>query len=888
MGEVWRARDTALQREVALKLLPAALARDAERIARFRREAKLLASLNHPNIAAIYGLEQSGGRNFLVMELAEGEDLSKRLAHGAIAIDEALEIARQIAEGLEAAHDKGIVHRDLKPANVKLAPDGTVKILDFGLARAYLGESGWEEEDPQNSPTITAAMTQQGVILGTAAYMSPEQARGKVVDRRADVWSFGVLLWEMLSGKRLFEGETISDTLAGVLRDEIPDEELPEDTPPVVRRLLDRCLERDSRKRLRDIGEARVRLERWKNDPSSLLESGSSLVAETSGHRWRTWAPWAVSALAVAIAAYFGLASPRSPEVRNPPLKLVIQLDGQDKFAGDGATSVFLSPQGDELAYLAAGRLHLKKLNELKTRNLGGNDPALIACYSPDGKWIAFTSKGKLYRVSVAGGSPVEICPAPDSRGISWVNESTLVFTPTFSAGLSMVSLSDGIVHSLTSLDSTRAERSHRWPHPMPDGNSVLFMCQYFGRDYDESDIERVDLKTKERTTVYRGGASPRYLPTGHLLFARGHTVFAIPLDPATGATRGLATPVLDNVWSSVGDQENDDGSAQFDVAHNGTVVYRTSSMVDRRSQLAWFDLATGAVTPLGSLATQIGLAISPDERSVAVLRGDDENAEIYVVDLEDGVENRLTFAAGGDMMGCWSPDGRYVFYGRPTLPSGYAIYRKPADGSGVEEKVIRWPGTIFPNSVSPDGRWLLFTAWGGQDLWDVRILDLDAPDAESRLIAGGMAQQFDAAFSHDGRWIAHTRSIGGLYQVYLRRFPSSTARWQILQRDGQLQETTWGEHDDVIYVRDRKGYLRIPLTFSGDGVRASTPEMIRQDTFLRSSNWITSQITADGKRAIVLLPNSQVDPTSSQSESKVVLITDWFQELERKMPATP
>ncbi len=802
---------------------------------------------------------------------------------GPLPIEDALDIARQIAEGLEEAHEKGIVHRDLKPANVKLASDGKVKILDFGLARAYVGEPG-DEENLENSPTITAAMTQQGVILGTAAYMSPEQAKGKSVDRRADLWSFGVILWEMLTGGRLFVGETVSDTLAAVLRDHPPYDELPEETPAVVRRLLERCLERDPRKRLRDIGEARVRLERWKEDPSALFETQASLMMEAPRSRARTILPWGIAAIAVLLAAVAWLRPTGKGSQTLPSLQLSIQLEQQEKLQTDVATNVFLSPSGDQLAYLAGDRIHLRRLDKLQSRTLDGTHAAKIACFSPNGEWLGFTADGKLQRVSVTGGTPVEICEAVDSRGVAWVDESNIVFSPNFSSGLSVVSLSDGIPQSLTTLDSTRAERSHRWPFAMPDGHSVLFMCQFFGRNYDESDIGLVDLTTKKRRTVYHGGASPRYVENGYLLFARKNTVFAIPMDPKSGTTSGLATPVLDNVRTSIGDQETDDGSAQFAFAPNGTLVYQTAAQLDQRSQLAWFDLQTGDLRRIGTLANLMAPTISPDQKSVAVMRGTDAAREIYIVDLESGVENRLTFDSGGDIAGCWSPDSKFYYYSRPARNGEYVLYRKPADGSGEEVDLFRRRNTLLADSVSPDGHWLLMTFWNGGEQWDEYLLDLTNLDAEPVLVAGGPDQQFGGQFSHDGKWLAYVQNRGDEWQIYLRHFPVTAGRWEILQSKTQIQSNDWGAEDKVFYARDARGFLRIPLVYTGGGVQAEVPQLTQRDAFVRSINWRTSMVALDGKRAIVMVPPVSAEDQDLAAKSEIVLITNWFEQLQRKV----
>ncbi len=583
MGEVYRARDTRLGREVALKVLPPAFAKDPERLARFRREAKLLASLQHTHIAALHGLEEVGSEVFLAMELVEGEDLSARLTRGPLDLDDALELARHFAEGLEAAHEQNIVHRDLKPANLKITPDGQLKILDFGLARAYLGDGG-EGEDLEQSPTITAALTAQGMILGTAAYMSPEQARGRRVDQRTDIWAFGAILFEMVSGQRVFTGETISDTMAAVLRADPPWEALPADIPSGVRRLIERCLERDARRRLRDIGEARVRLERWRDDPASADETTSgSLSGPTPIIQDRravcSWFPWGLVATAVLIIGVMGWRLESRPAAQLPMMELKIRLDHDDLLAPTGGV-LSISPDGSWIAWQTATGLYLRAINSQEARLIDGSTDGFASCFSPDSQWLAFAGGGDLRRVSVGGGSPISICPLATPRGLAWIDDTTIVFPRRISDGLQMVDLRDGSITALTELNVAINERSHRWPTAVPGRRAVLYECQFLGQDYDQSDIRIVDLDTGISKVVQRGGAAPQATAQGQLLFVRDHTLFGVRFDLQRGEILGLPVPVREDIVSSVGNQENDDGSAQFRVDDRGTLFYVDSGGV--------------------------------------------------------------------------------------------------------------------------------------------------------------------------------------------------------------------------------------------------------------------------------------------------------------------
>jgi len=518
MGEVFRARDTKLNRDVAIKVLPAAFAQDSERVARFRREAQVLASLNHPNIAAIHGLEESEGVLALALELVEGDDLAERLTRGAFPVDEAIAIAKQIAEGLEAAHEKGIVHRDLKPANLKLTREGTVKILDFGLAKAYEGEPTADGALSQ-SPTMSRQMTEAGVIFGTAAYMSPEQARGTTVDKRADIWAFGVVLFEMLTGKRLFTGETVSDTLAAVLRQEIDWKTLPASTPPGLRRLLERCLDRDSKGRLRDIGEARIALEERLGTPDAARASSGSRAL-----------PWFL-ALALALVSALALWAlwGRMPQP-GPPLRLSAELGADASLSTEYGPAAILSPDGRLLAFVASQgadgrpRLHLRRLDQLDAAPLSGTEGARDPFFAPDGEWIAFFADAKLKKVSVSGGAAVTICDAEDDRGGTWAEDGTIFFTPSAQkGGLSRVASAGGTPQTLTTPDPASQERTHRWPQALPGGKSVLYTAHSVVGNYEDASLVVHTLEGDTRKVLHRAWPLPSERPPG--LHSRGHAL---------------------------------------------------------------------------------------------------------------------------------------------------------------------------------------------------------------------------------------------------------------------------------------------------------------------------------------------------------------------------
>jgi eukaryotic-like serine/threonine-protein kinase len=565
MGEVYRARDTKLGRDVALKLLPDLLADDPDRLARFEREAKTLAALNHPHIAHIYGLDQSNSVQALVLELVEGPTLADRIAHGPIPVDEALPIARQIADALEAAHDQGIIHRDLKPANVKVRPDGVVKVLDFGLAKALVEESSGPHAF--TSPTITspAVLTRAGVILGTAAYMSPEQVRGKPVDKRADIWAFGCVVYEMLTGRRLFARDTVTDTLAAVLHDEPSLDALPADTPERVRVLLRRCLERDQRQRLRDIGEARIAF----SDAQSGAAATGGRVGAT-GHATQWWRRSVLFALPVATIVAVVIGFSRRERAPAPIMRFDVLLPDGDRL--DTRVTTVISPDGRWLVYRAfrndRPQLFLRAIGDPEPRALPGTFDAEEPFFSPDGQWVGFLASGNLQKSAVAGGSPIVLCPAESAYGgATWASDGTIVFTTT--AGLLRIPASGGTPQPVTMTRGDQRNERIGWPQVLPGGRAILFgTVRNDITSFDDARIEVLSLTTGDRKTLIERGHDPRYIPTGHLLFARSGDVFALPFDASRLEVVGDPIRILTGVAGATF------ASAQFSVSDNGSLAF--------------------------------------------------------------------------------------------------------------------------------------------------------------------------------------------------------------------------------------------------------------------------------------------------------------------------
>lgn len=772
MGEVYRAHDSQLGREVAIKVLPEVFTQDEERLARFEREARMLAALDHVNIASIYGLEEVDGKRFLVMQLAEGETLQERIARGPVPAQEALKIALQIAEALETAHAKGIIHRDLKPANVMVDDQGQVKVLDFGLAKALEGDPTASGSHPSlmESPTLTAQMTGHGVLLGTAAYMSPEQARGEAADKRADLWAFGVVLWEMLTGHQLFVGNTLSDTLAGVLRDEPKLEALPHETPAAARRLVRRCLEKDVHERLSDAATARLELEDALAGRGDL--EGEALAATTATTpTWQRILPWALLA-ASALALVAVLVTGGAPEVSpQRPIRLNAELSVDPLFVRLGS-SVVLSPDGSRIAYVSEGE---NEVDTLYLRSLDQLDPVEIASgptgsqpyhpfFSPDGQWLGFTTPGELKKVPVTGGTPMTLCEVERSRGATWTADDIVVFAPSGSSPLHKVSATGGESQPLTTFDEERGDNTHRWPHTLPDGKWVIYSLGYQGlSSADQAIVAAANVETGESKTLIEGGYYAQYVPTGHLVFMRDATLFAVTFDPEKVELTGSPAPIVQGIVTNTGG-----GGAQYSFSNDGTLAYIGGVMEIPTYPVAWVD-REGATSTLWDTAASYGApALSPDGKRLALSVLREDNWDVWVYDLEREVATRLTFYDGYDADQFWSHDGQYLFFSSDR-DGDVRPYRKRADGSGEAERLSEGEVRFYPLSVSPDGRWAIGES--ESDNIDIVILDLETQgDPEPWLATEFMDR--DPQFSPDGRWVAYSSNESGIYEIYVRPFP--------------------------------------------------------------------------------------------------------------------
>jgi len=874
MGEVYRARDTRLDREVAIKVLPDDLAADPERLARFRREAKVLASLNHTNVAAIHGLEQEGDRLFLAMELAPGETLAARMDRGAVPVDEAVAIAVQIAAGLEEAHAKGVVHRDLKPANVKLGPDGQVKILDFGLARAYLGEES-AAGDPDHSPTLTAAMTQAGVILGTAAYMSPEQARGHAVDSRTDVWAFGVILWEMLAGRRLFAGETVSDTVAMVLRGDPDWDALPADLPPSLRRLLQRCLQRDRRQRLHHIADARIVLEEIQRDGTSAHEAEVSGPVPASRPR-RRWAGASYAVLALLVVAILGLQAFSGGKEQTPARTARFDLTvPEGTWIGDQRQALAVAPSGDLIAIAlstpAGSQLYLRELEDPVMRPIPGTENAATPFFSPDGRWLAFTQEGRLRKVALDGGSPVDICDTEWGGG-TWTEDGHIILTRSYAGGLSIVSAAGGALQALTEPDTTHGELGHWWPDLLPGDEWVIYTG--WSTPIDRSRILAYSLKSGETHLLAEGGAFGRWSPTGHLLYLRNGKLMAAPLDPRSATVTGPAEPVLDDVYL-----HPNDGYATLALADDGTLVYAAASVMELPRSLVWAD-RQGNLTPLDVPPRRyITPVLSPEGRRLAVTIADGHDRDVWLHDLERGTWSRFTFSKASDFNPLWTPDGRTLLFNGEEPQ--FTIYRRPADGSAEPTRLRKEAVDLLVSDVSPDGKTLVYTRSDTETDSDIWTMPLDSSGEPQPFLVTRFSETMGTV-SPDGRWLAYVSNESGRSEVYAMAFPGGGSRLQISVEGGT--EPVWSPAGDEIFFRSRAGLVAAPIdrdrTTSGQLV-VGRPEVLFNGPF--DDDWVRHgyDVTADGQRFLMVhLPED-----SRPRTLRVVL--NWFTDLQRTVVAS-
>ena len=830
MGEVYRACDTRLKRDVALKVLPAVFTQDVDRLARFKREAQVLASLNHPHIASIYGVEESGPALCLVLELVEGDTLAERLRRGALPIDDAIRLARQLADALGAAHESGIIHRDLKPANIALGADDQVKVLDFGLAKAI----DPAVSDAASSPTPRPMATQDGVILGTAAYMSPEQAKGRAADKRSDVWAFGCVFYEMLTGTTAFPGEDVLDTLTAVMRSEPDWSALPARTPAQVRTLLERCLKKNRKERIGDIAVAQF-----------LLDTGSTPASTEVGPPRSVGArvlPWALFAAAGAVLV--GMILMRTPwrEASPPTPRTAVVLTGTSaNLRTDlGGSNIALSPDGTTLAFVAqeAGdrRIFVRKLNQLQATSLVGTENANSPFFSPDGQWIAFVETGVLRKVPVSGGAVIGLCEAGGGGG-AWTEDDMIIFSSTSGTGarLMRVPATGGTPVIFGTL--TGAATTQRWPQALPDSKGVLYTESASPVGFEGANLVAASRSGGTPKIVVRGGYFGRYVPGGlaspgrggggHLIYIRKGTLFTVRFDLDRLETIGEESPVLEGLAT-----RSDFGGAHLAVSREGTLAYLPAEFSTPAYPISWMTRDGRTSVLRAARADWSNPRFSPDGKKLAIEIRDGKQSDIWVYEWARDTLTQLTFDPGNDGIPVWSPDGSSIVFASDRATRGVPnLYWLNADGTGEVTRLRESPRSEVPNSWHQSGRFLAFTAGVNSDA-DVMILPMQG-DAARGWSAGKPfallatpASEAGAMFSPDGRWIAYTLTERTTQaNVYVRPFPGPGGPWRISDDRGTAPD--WPASGHELLFLNSKNYTIMFVSYSvtGDSFRADQPQ---------------------------------------------------------------
>jgi len=900
MGEVYQAADVKLGRSVAIKVLPEAFSHDVERVARLEREARVLASLNHPNVAGIYGFEEQGGRHFLVMELVPGETLEERIQRGAIPLHEALPLAKQIAEALEEAHDAGIVHRDLKPANIKIAGDDKVKVLDFGLAKSSQLESA--DLSLSHSPTLAMSATSAGVILGTAAYMAPEQARGRPVDRRADIWAFGVVLFRMLAGGRVFEGETLTETLAKVIEREPEWDKLPPSTPPSLRKLVQRCLVKNPKNRLQAIGDARIVLQELIDKPEDA--AASTPAAPASYPLWKKVLPWVA---AVAFLGYGLATKPRAAPPDRPLLQFDYPLTDNRFFVAGDRPGLDVSADGRRVAFASTGtggsgrRIYVRNLEAAVDTPIAGTDGALNVVFSPDGNSLGFQSGQQIKKVSLAGGaSPAVVVenlqlasgPQWGPPGLTWGSNGMIVYPNNLGSGLSMVRDTGGKPEEFTALDPAAHEASHRLPHFLPDGSGVLFTVLRYSvapPDWSRAQVWIKSLKTGQRKLLIDNALDARYIRDNALVFARNGKLFAVRFDPASLSVSGPEIQVLDGVvhslygvgaitWS---------GAAQASIANTGALFYAPGSFEPPNlSSLVWFD-RKGVATPIAGMRSmyRFGARVLPDGMRIASSEVY-EHKDIWIFDSARGIEDRATFE-GQNAFPIWAPDGsRFAF--RSDRAGPQQIYLGNLNDIRNVKPLTSGPFDV-PSAWTPDGKELIFTrgvsALGGNT--DIYAVSIDAPDKPHPVVATPADERFPE-LSPDGKWLAFVSDEAGSPALYVQPYPGPGPR--VTMADN-AQEPAWSKSGSELFFRaslvpgQPTALLAVPFAISnGSFVPGKPIELFRQPAL---GSGTTVRATYDVSRDGRFLFNQAIPEIAAERNRKLFpsslrFILNWTEDVQR------
>jgi serine/threonine-protein kinase len=878
MGQVYRAKDVKLDRLLALKVLHIRFHSDSSAIARFQREAQVLASLNHPAIACIYGLEEYSNMPVLAMELVEGDTLAERLASGRLPVDESLRIAKLIADALEYAHRKGVVHRDLKPSNVKLTPENGAKLLDFGLATMLAEASGGD-----SSPSTK---TQDGAIVGTLAYMAPEQLDGAEVDQRADIWAFGAILFEMLAGQRPFKGDAASENIASILTKEPSWNRLPADTPMGVRNLLERCLQKDPHQRLRSISEASkairccltCRVGAWPLVPGP---------APAPRHVLPRVGPW-LSAVLIAVAAIALIAwwRTRAPALA-PVVRFSAELDAEAvEDAGPGPDAV-LSPDGTRLVFCIRGpdgkqRLATRNLDQDRSSQLSGSEDAHDPFFSPDGKWVAFFAGGKLKKLALAGGPPFVICDASDDRGASWGQDGTIILAPSTRGGLFRVPADGGLPQLITHLDLARREKTHRWPQVLPGGKEILFTSHATLGNFDTASLELQSLVDGHRKTLRRGGYFGRYLASGHLVYVHDGTIYGLPMDRRQREVYGTPAVVVEGVASDPGT-----GGAQFDVSQTGTLVYRAGGASGAVWSIQWMDRNGHFVPLLPTPRILLAPRLSPDGKRLAMGVLGTTGYDIWIHDSQREAMSRISFSSGFDGYPVWSPDGKRIAIESDRANGVSNLYLIRTDGSAEPQRLTENKNAQTPGSFSPDGKRLAFCEQnpgdGSEDIWTLPIeggASGELKPGRPELFLGTTANEMAPAFSPDGRWLAYESDESGTLEIYVRPYPNRGGKWQISTGGGTAPIWNRASRELLFKTPDRR-IMAASYTAEGDSFVPETSRPWSEAPLPDSHLGADFDLAPDGNRIAVQV----LEQPAQRKPVHVKFVLNFFAELRRRVP---